>query len=94
MKFKVTSCSIDLTGDQPSFYMVSKREESTDRIIREEVIDTETNRLFADCENEWDVEDVYSGFWNRLNEIDCYEAPYWTHNPEQKIIVIKIERVV
>ena len=33
----------------------------------DEIIDTEKNELFKDCKNEYDVEDRYEYFWNRLN---------------------------
>jgi len=40
---------------------------------RDEVIDTETNELFKDCESVWEVEDVYESFWNRIN-YDSYDS--------------------
>ena len=35
-----------------------------------EVIDLETNKMFKDSQDEWDIEDTYESFWNRLNSLD------------------------
>ena len=34
---------------------------------RDEIVDTIENEIFKDCKNEYDVEDHYEYFWNRLN---------------------------
>ena len=34
---------------------------------RDEIVDTIENEVFKDCKNEYDVEDHYEYFWNRLN---------------------------
>jgi hypothetical protein len=56
---------------------------------RTEEIDTETNYLFGDCRNPWEVEDEYHKFWNRLN-------PSWeTAFPEnkEKVLVISVTKL-
>jgi hypothetical protein len=53
---------------------------------REEVIDTETNEIFAGATGRWDVEDRYLAFWNRLS--DSWEEEY---PPDQKVIVLTVK---
>lgn len=60
---------------------------------RDEIIDTTENVLFQGCENEWEVEDQYEAFWNRLNAIDTYPPPHRTHNPQAKVKVISVVRI-
>lgn len=55
MKFIVTAISFD--PDNPTAISGPRNEE----------IDTDTNELFQTCSSEWDVEDMYEAFWNRLN---------------------------
>ena len=38
------------------------------KITQEEIIDTETNSLFMNCKNVWEIEDRYEQFWNRIND--------------------------
>ena len=38
------------------------------KITQEEIIDTETNSLFKNCKNVWEIEDRYEQFWNRIND--------------------------
>ena len=61
MKYVVTAMGIVRDG-----YKVFTQEDGS--ITRDEIIDTEGNRLFQGCNNRWDVEDAYESFWNRLNE--------------------------
>lgn len=53
---------------------------------RDEEIDTDANILFASCESEWDVEDAYELFWNRLNE--SWETDFPAG--KEKVKVIKV----
>lgn len=57
--------------------------------LRAENIDTQTNALFVECESEWEVEDRYHAFWNRLN--DWWETDF----PEgkEKVLVIGVRRI-
>lgn len=56
MKYTVRAVSIDLTVE-PNIFTEP----------RDEVIDTETNRIFEDCVTIRDVEIAYEDFWNYLN---------------------------
>ena len=56
---------------------------------RVERIDTDTNPLFSHCRSQWDVEDAYEAFWNRLNHS-------WETDPppgKEKVKVFSVERV-
>ena len=53
---------------------------------RTEIIDTDTNVLFAGATGPWDVEDRYAAFWNRLN--DSWEARFPAY--KDKVIVISV----
>ena len=35
--------------------------------VQNEIIDTNTNELFSDCETVFQIENKYERFWNRLN---------------------------
>jgi len=35
--------------------------------VQNEIIDTNTNELFSDCETVFEIENKYEMFWNRLN---------------------------
>lgn len=54
-----------------------------------ERIDTETNELFSACENAWDVEDVYTAFWNRLDESWQQRWP----RGKDKVVVVSVKKV-
>jgi hypothetical protein len=56
---------------------------------RVERIDTSSNELFTACEGEWDVEDVYEAFWNRLDESWETEFPAG----KEKVKVLAVTRV-
>ncbi|NRP31049.1 hypothetical protein XMV209_002303 [Aliiroseovarius sp. xm-v-209] len=62
MKFTVTSMCISRNDYMP--IMIANSNSYT----RDEIIDTNTNPLFEDCITEYDVEDRYEEFWNRLND--------------------------
>lgn len=62
MQFTVTSMCISRND-----YMPIKIANSNS-YTRDEIIDTNTNPLFEDCITEYDVEDRYEAFWNRLND--------------------------
>ena len=51
---------------------------------RFETIDLINNELFEDCKTEFDIEDVYELFWNRLNTIEVN----W--KPKEIVKVIKV----
>lgn len=57
---------------------------------RVERIDTDTNELFSTCRSEWEVEDTYEAFWNRLNQ------SWELHFPKDhdKVKVMTVTRVV
>ncbi len=58
--YKVSAMNIDRDG------LVVKTNEDGSLWIRDEVIDT-GNEIFNDCKNEYEVEERYESFWNRLN---------------------------
>ena len=64
MKYIVTAINIKRKG-----YEVHSFEDGN--ITQDEIIDTETNKLFQDCKDLWEIEDRYESFWNRLG--DGYE---------------------
>lgn len=74
MKFIVTAIAFD--PENPTEIMGPRDEE----------IDTEENVLFGECSSEWDVEDVYESFWNRLN--DHWEGDFPAG--KQKVKVVKV----
>ncbi len=53
---------------------------------RTEVINTESNNLFADCLTIRDVEVTYEAFWNYLNSDDD------VHRSTDKVKVLKVVR--
>ena len=53
---------------------------------RVERIDTGTNQLFFECHSEWDVEDAYESFWNRLN--DSWETNFPKKLPKVKVLSV------
>lgn len=57
---------------------------------RVERIDTHRNVLFTECRSEWEVEEVYEAFWNRLN--DSWETDFPAG--KEKVKVVSVERVV
>lgn len=54
---------------------------------RTEVIDPNTNSLFADVTGPWDVEDRYEAFWNRLN--DSWERNFPTYKDRVKVLRVR-----
>ena len=60
-----------------------------ERGTRTEVIDTESNQLFARCKSPWDVEDAYEAFWNRLN--GSWETDF--PKGKEKVKVISVVRL-
>jgi hypothetical protein len=56
---------------------------------RVERIDTDTNELFTGCNREWEVEDAYEAFWNRLNQGWEADFPLGKH----KVKVLTATRV-
>lgn len=63
MIYEVTAVCVDNDGHILKTGVVNADAEG--RIV--EIIDTESNALFAACRGPWDVEDCYEAFWNRLN---------------------------
>ena len=61
MKYYKVS-SIVITRDS---YDVFENEDGSVK-VRDEIVDTD-NLLFQHCNDEFDVEDHYEAFWNRLN---------------------------
>ena len=59
--YKVSSMNIARDG-----YVVLKNEDGSAKVL-DEVVDTD-NLLFQNCNDEFDVEDAYEAFWNRLND--------------------------
>ncbi|TES99583.1 hypothetical protein [Burkholderia cepacia] len=74
MKFTVIAIAVDLTAAPPTYTEP-----------RTEVIDTETNELFAECSTIQDVEFAYEKFWNYLN------GPDHVHNRRQKVKVLSVD---
>ena len=58
--YKVTGMNVERDG------LVVKTNEDGSLWTRDEVVDTD-NPIFSDCKNEYEVEDAYESFWNRLN---------------------------
>lgn len=88
MKYRVITAAYDVTHNPPAQVKLKFEDRLTD-FLREEIIDTKENVLFSKCENVHDIEDVVLSFWNRLND-SSKEAPDFTHNPTQKVVVIHV----
>jgi len=56
------------------------------RGFRVERIDTDTNELFSTCLSEWDVEDTYEAFWNRLD--DNWESAFPVGQGKVKVLTV------
>jgi len=54
--------------------------------FRVERIDTDTNELFGNCLSEWDVEDTYEAFWNRLD--DNWESAFPVGQGKVKVLTV------
>ena len=74
MKYTVTAVCIkrllDDNGEPTGEYDIPIDNIPIDNVeshLRDEVVDTIENEVFKDCKNEYDVEDHYEYFWNRLN---------------------------
>jgi hypothetical protein len=93
-KYKIYACSFDLTNEN---YPMNKMEGvgrlENNTCIRTKIIDTKKEDLFADCKNEFDIEDRYEEFWNRLNGIKELERPYTTTNRREKVKVIRVVKL-
>ena len=65
--YKVSAMGIDREG------LVVKTNEDGSLWVRDEVINTGAE-LFEDCKNEYEVEERYESFWNRMtrNGIELY----------------------
>ena len=91
MKYRVITAAFDVRGPEP-IRIPMNGDNAIGEYMAEEIIDTEENVLFGDCEDVWDVEDTVLAFWNRLNESDR-EGPYYTHNGTAKVDVIDVKPV-
>ncbi len=58
--YKVSAICIDRDR------LVAVENEDGSLFVRDEVIDTQAE-FFNDCKNEYEVEDRYESFWNRMN---------------------------
>ena len=68
MKYTVTAiCISRKTVNDNGIELPDKYEIQDQDLWHDEIIDTEKNEIFKDCKNEYDVEDHYEYFWNRLN---------------------------
>ena len=54
---------------------------------RAERIDTDTNELFTTCTHEWEVEDTYEAFWNRLD--DHWESDFPIGQAKVKVLTVR-----
>ena len=62
-QFKVLKMAFDReAAEQGNIKVLGKTD------TREDIIDSDTNELFAGCESVMDIEDVVESFWNRLND--------------------------
>jgi len=61
--------------------------------IRTQIVDTKTNNLLKNCKNEFDIEDQYEHFWNRLNGENELKTPYQTTNKFEKVKVIRVVKL-
>lgn len=52
-----------------------------------EIIDLMNNRLFKDVKTEWDLEDQFENYWNRVNPI---ESSWYTEKRTEIIKVIDV----
>lgn len=75
-KYTVTAVVVDLTTIPPTISPV-----------RDEVVDTAANSLFADCATIRDVEHRYEDFWNYLNSEDE------VHRLTEKVKVLSVVRI-
>ena len=75
--YKVSAVNITRDG-----YVVLKNEDGSAKVL-DEVVDTD-NLFFQNCNDEFDVEDAYEAFWNRLN--DNYLNP-------EIVKVLKVEEI-
>jgi len=69
---------------------VNPRTGSIVRGPRVERIDTDANELFSPSSSEWEVEDTYEAFWNRLNQSWELNFP----KDQDKVKVLTVTRVV
>ncbi|HXS48430.1 MAG TPA: hypothetical protein VN756_13315 [Solirubrobacterales bacterium] len=75
--------------DVKAFSIDAETGEATSE-TRIERIDVETNELFHGCAGPWDVEDIYSAFWNRLNASWERDFPAANHD---KVVVVSVVEV-
>jgi len=69
--YKVSAMNIDRDG-----YVVKTNEDGS-LWVRDEVVDTD-NQIFSDCKNEYEVEERYECYWNRMtrNGIELYSNQF------------------
>jgi hypothetical protein len=93
-KYKVYSCSFDLTDENyPRVEMKGDNVLEGNPFVATEILDTETNSLLENCHNEFDIEDQYESFWNRLNGDTELKKPYQTTNSNEKVKVIRVVKL-
>lgn len=76
MKFKIRAVTFDL-----------RTEPHRMTAPRDEVVNTDVNEIFADCETIRDVEIRYEDFWNYLNSENA------VHNIAAKVKVLSVEPI-
>jgi hypothetical protein len=54
---------------------------------RAERVDTDTYELFTMCTHEWEVEDTYEAFWNRLDK--SWESNFPIGQAKVKVLTVK-----
>jgi len=90
----IFACSFDLTKkNYPMSKMEGGKVLESNSCIRTKIIDTNKEDLFANCINEFDIEDRYEEFWNRLNGTEELEKPYATTNSREKVKVIRVVKL-
>lgn len=69
MKYIVTAMNVNRQHccDCGEMFVPKENEDGT-LYIRDDVIDTNENALFALCQNSYEVEDCYEKFWNRMGK--------------------------
>ena len=75
MKYLVTATSFTRNNDDNNLYQHNA-------YYRDEEICTDSNSIFEDCMDEYEIEDRYESVWNRLN--DGYTNP----------VIVKVLNVV
>lgn len=60
MKYVVTATSFTRKNNEGNDFVHNG-------YFRDEEIDTYTNPIFSHCKNEYEIEETYESYWNRLN---------------------------